>query len=135
MGSFERRSNLMTAPFTELVVSIGAGPEADDQQVAELSQHLREDLLGTDVESVEHLRGAQAPAGSKGDAVSLATLAVTLAPAALTGLITMLQSWLTRHERASITLQKGDQKVTVTGTLSKEQQQVIADWLHAGKVT
>jgi hypothetical protein len=41
----------------------------------------------------------------------------------------MLQSWLTRHERTTLTLQKADQKITVTGTLSKEQEQVIRDWL------
>ncbi len=125
----------MTALPTELTFSIGAGPAADEQELAELTQHLRDDLLETGVESIEQLRGAEAPTGSKGDAVSLATLAVTLAPTALTGLFTMLQSWLTRHERTSITLQKGDQKVTVTGTLSKEQQQVIADWLHSEKAS
>lgn len=125
----------MTAQPTELMLSIGAGPAADEQELAELTQHLREDLLETGVESVEQVRGAKAPAGSKGDAVTLATLAVTLAPTALTGLISMLQSWLTRHERTSVTLQKGDQIVTVTGTLSKDQQQLIADWLHTEKAS
>lgn len=125
----------MTSESTKLVFSISAGPAADQQELAELTQSLREDLVETDVESVEQVRGAAAPAGSKGDPVTLASLAVTLAPAALTGLITMLQSWLTRHERTSITLRKGDEVLTVTGTLSKDQQQLIAGWLHAEKAT
>jgi len=120
---------------TELILSIGAEPAADAQELAELTHSLREDLVETGVESVEHVRGAEAPVGSKGDAVTLATLAVTLAPTALMGVITILQSWLTRHERTSITLQKGHQKVTVTGTLSKDQQQVIANRLHTEKTS
>ena len=118
---------------TELMLSIGAGPAADQQELAELTQHLREDLLETGVESIEQLRGAEAPAGSKGDAVTLATLAVTLGPTVVAGLIAMLQSWLTRHERTTLTLQRGEQKITVTGTLSQEQQQLIRDWLHSEK--
>ena len=123
----------MSVVPTKLTLSIDTGPAADEQELAELTQNLRDDLLETGVESVEQVREAAAPAGSKGDAVTLATLAVTLAPTALTGLINMLQSWLTRHERTSVTLKWGDKVLTVTGTLSKEQQQVIADWLHAGK--
>ena len=125
----------MTAELTELTLSIGAGPAADEQELAELTQHLREDLLETRVESVERVHGVEAPAGSKGDPVTLASLLVTLAPTALTGLIAVLQSWLTRHERTSLTLQRGEQKITVTGALSKEQQQVIADWLHTNKAS
>ena len=123
----------MPIEHTELMFSINTESAADEQELAELTQHLREDLLETGVESVEQLREAKAPSGSKGDAVTLATLAVSLAPTALAGLISMLQSWLTRHERTSLTLQKGNQKITVTGALSKQQQQVITDWVHTEK--
>ncbi len=116
-----------------LILCIDAGPTADEQELAELTQQLKEDLLETDVESVEQVRGAEAPVGSKGDPVTLAALAVTLAPIALKGMITILESWLTRHERTSITLQKGNLKVTMQGTLSKDQQQMIADWLFTEK--
>jgi hypothetical protein len=125
----------MSVVPTKLMLSIGAMSAVDEQELAELTQNLREDLMETGVESVEQVRGAEATAGSKGDAVTLATIAVALAPTALTGLINMLQSWLTRHERTSITLKRGDEVLTVTGTLSKDQQQVIAGWLHAGKAT
>ncbi|MFB3922952.1 MAG: hypothetical protein ACE145_14600 [Terriglobia bacterium] len=114
---------------TELMLTIGAGSAADEQELADLSQRLRDDLIEIGADSAQAVRVPEAPAGAKGDPASLATLAVTLAPAALTGLITMLQSWLTRHERTSLTLEKGDEKITVTGTLSRDQQRVIADWL------
>ena len=123
----------MTRELTKLSFSIGAGPMADAEKLAELTQQFQEDLV--ELGSVEHVRGGEAPAKSKGDAITLATLAVALAPTALTGLINILQSWLTRHERTSITLKKGEEVLTLTGTLSKDQQQVIADWLHAGKAS
>lgn len=123
----------MTTKSTQLIFSIGAEPGTDEHELAELTHSLREDLMETDVESVEQVRGAEAPGGSKGGAATLASLAVTLAPTALTGVITMLQSWLTRHERTTITLQRGDGTITVTGTLSPEQQRVIADWLRTEK--
>jgi hypothetical protein len=116
----------MTVLPTELTISIDAGPGADEQELAELTQHLRDDLLETGVEPVEQVRRAEAPAGSKGDAVTLATLAVTLAPIALREFMKALQTWLSRHERASVTVvESGGEKIVVTGSPSKEQQQVI----------
>jgi hypothetical protein len=117
---------------SRILLTVNREADADEQQLSELTGRLREDLIDAGAESVERLRGGEAPAGSKGDAVTLASLLVALAPTALTGLIAALQSWLTRHERTSLTLQKGEQKITVTGTLSKEQQQIIASWLQAG---
>ncbi len=116
-----------------LVLSISAGSQADEQELAELTRNLRADLLDTSVESIEQIRAATAPVGAKGDAGSLASIAVTLLPAAVTGLIAVLHSWLARHDRTSITLQKGNHTITVTGTLSDDQQRLIADWLGTGK--
>jgi len=120
----------MTSQRSGILLTVGG--EADEQRLSELTDRLRDDLIDAGAESVERLRGGEAPAGSKGDAVTLASLLIALAPPALTGLIAALQSWLTRHERTSLTLQKGERKITVTGTLSREQQQLIADWLQAG---
>jgi hypothetical protein len=116
---------------TELTFNIDRSLAADEQEVAELSQSLREDLVGLGVESVKQARGGEAPVGSKGDPLTLGTLVVTLGPTALAGLITILQSWLTRHERNSLTLQSKGRTITVKGPLSKDQQQVITEWLHA----
>jgi len=116
---------------SELTFNIERDLAADEQELEQLSQSLREDLLGLGVESVEQVHEGEAPAGSKGDALTLSTLVVTLAPTVLNGLITMLQSWLTRHERTSLTLQSKGRKITVKGELSKEQQKLITEWLHA----
>lgn len=112
-----------------LTLSLDAGPQADLQESAELARRLRQSLLDADVGTVDLVRTAAAPAGAKGDAVSLTTLAVTLAPVVLTGIITTLQSWLSRHERATVTVESAGEKLTLTGSLSREQQQTVAAFL------
>ena len=116
-----------------LNLSLDAGSQADLQESAELAQRLRQFLLNSDVESVDLVRAGAAPAGSKGDVVSLTTLAVTLAPVALTGVLTMLQSWLSRHERATVTVESGGAKLTLTGSLSAEQQKTVVAFLDRHK--
>lgn len=112
-----------------LTLSLDAGPQADLQESAELARRLRQSLLDADVGTVDLVRTAATPAGAKGDAVSLTTLAVTLAPVVLTGIITTLQSWLSRHERATVTVESAGEKLTLTGSLSREQQQTVAAFL------
>jgi hypothetical protein len=116
-----------------LVIHIDAGAEADQEEQAELAQRLRENLLELDVDTVEQVRSGAAPAGAKGDPMTLATLAVTLAPIALTELMKALQSWLSRHERASVSVESGAEKIVVTGSPSKEQQQLIEAFIGRHK--
>jgi hypothetical protein len=79
------------------------------------------------------VRGGAAPTGAKGDPITLAALAITVAPAAVQGLITMLQAWLTRHERATVTVESEGETLTVTGTPSADQQKVISAFLRRHK--
>ncbi len=117
----------------QLMVHIDAGPDADKEEQAELTRRLRENLLELDVDAVEQVRSGAAPAGAKGDPVTLATLAVTLAPMALTELMKALQSWLSRHERASVSVESGAEKIVVTGSPSKEQQRLIEAFISRQK--
>jgi len=61
------------------------------------------------------------------------TLAMTIAPGLITALITTLQAWLTRHERSSITLESGGEKLVVTGNPSQEEQRLIEVWVSSHK--
>ncbi len=127
----------MTDRETRLVLNIDAGPEADAEELAELTRQLREDLLHLDVETVDLAHAGEAPTGTKAvDPVTAGTLLVTLAASGgvLTTLINALQSWLTRHERRGVTLEIGGDKLDVTGISSEEQQRLIDAWLsrHRG---
>jgi hypothetical protein len=116
-----------------LTISVDAGQDADLQESAELTRRLRQFMLDSDVDKVDFVRTGEAPAGSKGDIVSLTSLAVALAPVALTTLGGILQSWLTRHERASVTVESGGEKFTMIGSLSREQQQALDAFLDRHK--
>jgi len=112
---------------------IDAGPEADKEEQAQLAQRLRDNLLELDVDTVEQVRTGTAPAGAKGDPLSLTTLAVTLAPMVLTEVMKALQGWLSRHDRASVSVEAGGEKIVVTGSPSKEQQQLIEAFVNRHK--
>jgi hypothetical protein len=115
--------------LANLILHIEAGPQADQEEQALLTQRLREHLLQLNVEDVGRVNSDAAPPGAKGDAVTLATLAVTLAPIALAEVMKALQTWLSRHERASVAVESGGEKIVVTGSPSKEQQRAIETFL------
>ena len=125
----------MAEAYPTLTLSVDAGQSADLQESADLTRRLRQFMLDSDVDKVEFVRNGKAPAGSKGDIVSLTTLAVTLAPVALTTLAGILQSWLTRHDRASVTVESGGEKITITGSLSREQQRTLNTFLNRQKTS
>jgi hypothetical protein len=117
----------------QLLLHIDLGPETDREEQARFAQRLREDLLELDVDAVEPVHSGVAPAGAKGDPVTLATLAITLAPMALTEVMKALQAWLSRHERASVSVESGHEKIVVTGSPSKEQQRLIEAFVSRHK--
>jgi hypothetical protein len=119
----------MAIHATTLTLHIDAGPEADAEEQAGLTDRLQRALGELDVEAVERVRSGAAPSGAKGDPVTLATLAVTLAPVALKAVTDLVQSWLSRHDRASVTLESGGAKITLTGTPSEEQMRMVEAWV------
>ena len=91
----------------QLTLAIDGGPDADAREVSELTAHLRQRLLELDVDKVELVRDAETPAGAKsGDSITLGTLLVTVAPAALTAVIGLLKDWLVHRpvQTAKVTI-------------------------------
>lgn len=129
----------MSDQTIHLLLNLDTEPEDDDEELARLTEQLREDLMELDVEAAYLVRAGEAPERAKaGDPVAWGTLLVTLAASGgvLTTLINALQSWLTRRERRSVTVEIGGDKLEVTGISSKEQQRLINAWLsrHRGIV-
>jgi len=123
----------------QLMLNIDAGPEADAEELEQLTRQLRGELTELDVETVNLIRGGAAPRGAKvGDPITWGALLVTLIASGgvLTTLIGALQSWLTRHERRSVTLEIDGDKLEVTGISSEEQQRLVNAWVsrHTGIV-
>jgi len=114
-------------PFSpsSVKISIDNGAESDQEELALLGQRLRRDIQELDVDTVEFVREGAAPAGAKGDPLTMASLAVTLAPLVLKPLFDMLQNWTARHNNSTVTIEMGSDKLTMTGSPSKEQLAVI----------
>ncbi|MFB8244531.1 hypothetical protein ACFC5X_05680 [Streptomyces sp. NPDC055952] len=93
--------------------------DAEAERVAELTGHLREELLDLDVEDVTTVPGGEAPPGARAvDVTQIGALLVTLGSSAtaLNQVITVIRSWLgRRHEtRPSLRLQMGDDVLEVS---------------------
>ena len=56
----------MAGARAQLAAVVDAGPDSDAEELAELTQRLRGQLLELDVDAVEPATGGEAPAGSKG---------------------------------------------------------------------
>ncbi len=124
----------MPSKGAQLLLTISPEQGADPQELAELSRQLRAAVLNeSDADAVEPTRADAAPAGAKGDPLTLATLAITIAPAAVEGLLRIIQAWVSRHERASVTVEAEGAKLTVTGDPSAMQRQLVDAFLSHQK--
>jgi hypothetical protein len=90
----------------ELAVKADCSDSELDQLTRSLSQEL--ELFGADAAMISAGPG---PRGTKGDALTLATLAVTILPPLLPRLIDLLQHWMTRDPGRCITI-----KTMIDGT-------------------
>ncbi len=123
----------MTERMRQATLTLNPGREADGEELERLTRQLRSELLELDVEAVEIPRGGKAPRKAKaGDAITWGSLLLTLAASGgvLTTLIQVLQSWLTRHEQRSLTLEIDGDRLEITGVSSKEQRRLVEAWLH-----
>jgi hypothetical protein len=123
---------------TPLILNIESSPDDDDvEKLAELTQQLREEIDELDVEKVDLIKSKEElPKGAKaGDVVAWGSLLVTLAASSgvFPALINTLQSWLTRHERRSMTIVMGEDKLEVKGISSEEQKRLIEAWMSRQK--
>jgi hypothetical protein len=70
--------------------------DTSQEDLDKLTRNLLKELRETDVESANLISIGTAPAGSKGDPLTIGTLAMTALPIALPGIIDMIKDWTTR---------------------------------------
>jgi hypothetical protein len=109
----------------ELTLAIDGGPGSDDREVAELTSQLRDRLLELDVERVELVRSDEIPEGAKpGDAISLGTLLITLAPSAVTAVIGLLKEWLANRPVRTAKVTIGGDSIELTDASTADQERL-----------
>jgi hypothetical protein len=104
----------------ELYVTVSTEYESDAEELAMLTQSLRQQLLETDVQDVRPLQSDAAPPGGAKAAAAIdwGALLVALGSSGgvLSGLVGALVSWVRRNQGATLNLRAGDCEVELRGT-------------------
>lgn len=100
--------------------------DGDADETDRRTRQLRQELLALDVDDITLPSTHHAPAGAKGDPISIGTLVVSLAnSAALVEICRVVRAWVTRDHGRRITLKDGDRTLEITGANTAQHQQII----------
>jgi hypothetical protein len=118
-------------PMT-LDIRVGAGPDADAEEVAETTLQLRHELLDLDVDAVELPSGGEAPPGSRGvELAALGALLVTVSQSQLLApVIAAIRAWVDGRPQRSIRLELDGDVLELSGVSPKEQRRLTEEWLR-----
>jgi hypothetical protein len=112
-----------------LTVQVQQVPDGDQEELAELTMRLREELLDLDVTAVDPLSEEDAPENAKGLATVVGWLVVNLGTAeGLRAVVEALSGWARRTER-SVEVSYGGDVLKVTGVTADQQEKIINAWL------
>jgi hypothetical protein len=122
----------VTGTQWHMAAELDAGPEHDAEELAELTQRLRDELLELDVDAVEPATGGPAPDGAKGlELLAVGGLIVRFAMKAtvLRAVADATVGWLGRQQARSVKLTLDGDTLELTGVSSDEQQRLIELWV------
>jgi hypothetical protein len=122
----------MAAGPAELSVELHAGPDTDAEELAQLAERLRGELLDLDVYAVGRPARADSPWDAKGAGLLAAgELVVGLAasPMVLASVIDAVRSWLGRTRVRTVKLTLDGDTLEVSGVRSAEQDRLIELWV------
>jgi hypothetical protein len=123
---------MMADGLAELSVELEAGPDTDDEELAQLASRLRAELLDLDVDVVRQSARGEAPKDAKGAGLlAAAELVVGLvaSPEVLASIIGGIRSWLGRNRARSVKLSLDGDVLEVSGVSSAEQDRLIDLWV------
>ena len=123
----------MARAQVQLAAVVDAGPDSDAEELAELAQRLRGQLLELDVAAVEPATGGEAPAGAKGvELLAIGGLVVQFAMKSeiLKSVVDATAAWLGRQQGGrSVKLTLDGDTLEVTGVSSAEQRRLVDLWV------
>ena len=83
----------------EIQVSI---TDATKDELDRLTRQLLSELKETNVDSAELAKGGAAPAGTKGDPISIGSILIEALPVALPSVIALVQAWISRGQGRTV---------------------------------
>ena len=122
----------MEEPRGELAAVLDAGPDFDAEELLELTQRLRGELLELDVDAVALRTEGEVPEGAKGiELLAIGGLIVKFALKAsvLRSVVDTTTAWLQRQQGRSVKLTLDGDTLEVTGVSSEQQSQLIEQWV------
>jgi hypothetical protein len=111
-----------------LVLQVQQLPDGDDEELSELTQQLRAQLLELDVDSVDLVVGTSAPGGAKGLQTLIGWLAVRFGKEGLQTVVAAVAGWAgrTRHD---VEMTWDGDTLKVSGVTSAQQERIINEFL------
>lgn len=122
----------MSGEAGQLAAVIEVGPDYDDEELFELTQGLRGELLELDVEAVGLGSEGEAPDGAKGlELLAIGGLVVKFAlnSSVLKSVVDATVAWLGRQGARSVKLSLDGDTLELTGVSSDEQSKLVEQWI------
>lgn len=116
--------------LTQLNIEITA-TDATEEDIDRMTRQLLLELRDLDVESAELAKGGPAPAGSKGDPITIGNIALEILPAILPSVIGLVQAWAARGQGRMVKFKA--RGIEFEG--SPEDFQKLLDALEKGRKT
>jgi hypothetical protein len=122
----------MSGAITTLRLEVGPGPGGDAEELDQLTRGLRAELLELDLDGIDLAPAGNLPTGAKsGAGVEVGSLLVRLSDSAvLVALVRLLKSWIGRGSGRSVSVQFGEDKITVGRASDEEVAQLIGSWIN-----
>lgn len=127
----------MVETVRQLGVEVVPLPGADAAELAELVEHLRNELLDTDVQRVDLVSEGPAPQHAKAlEMLALEKMVVAAARAvpSVQDVVSAIRSWVGRNAVRSVKISLDGDVLEVTGISSEDQRRLIDAWVarHTG---
>ncbi|MHB8243168.1 MAG: hypothetical protein ACYDHN_14410 [Solirubrobacteraceae bacterium] len=116
----------------ELAAVLEVATDYDAGELLELTQRLRDELLGLDVDAVGLATYGEAPVGAKGaELIAFGGLAIqlVLTSPVLKSVVDTTVVWLGRQHARSVKLILDGDTLEVTGLSSEEQSRLVEQWV------
>jgi len=128
---------VVTVGYGELRVAVQAAADTDTEELTQLTNRLRDELLDLDVEAVSLADGGEAPDSSKGIGLLAAgglVVRFVLRQDLLRSIIDGIRSWLGRQHARSIKLTLDGDSLELTCVSSAAQDRLVELWImrHGG---
>lgn len=122
----------MTAGSGALSIELQAVPDTDVEELAQLTDRLRAELLDLDVDAVQQPARGEVPEDAKGAGLAMVgqlLVRLVTSPEVLVSIIGGVRSWLGRNRVRSVKLTLDGDTLEVSGVSSAEQDRLIDLWV------